>query len=256
MSDQWGQQPGPNQQPWGQQPPYNSGQQPPFNPGQFQPLQPQQKKRTWLWITLGILGGALVLCGIIAVIGSSFSSTSNASNTGTITVAQTATPTKTQAQIEAAYKASTKSITVTNLDKDGSADKGKEVHFTSKIVQFVKDSTGKTAGANVSDADTSYSSSLVQVAFTPGTDITRLNQGDILEVWGTDQGVFSGTNAFGGTVQEVGITAHYMEDQTTKYQANTYTGSLATSNIALQEWDKQLCLTLKRRHFVSTIQAQ
>ena len=40
----------------------------------------------------------------------------------------------------------------------------------------------------------------------------------ILEVWGTDGGVFSGQNAFGGTVQEVGIAAQYMTDKTTNYQ--------------------------------------
>ncbi len=86
-------------------------------------------------------------------------------------------------------------------------------------MNFVKDSSGNTAGANV-DAQDSYSSSVIQVTFTPGTDITKLNEGDILEVWGTDDGTFSGTNAFGGTIQEVSITAQYITDQTTNYQAD------------------------------------
>lgn len=234
----------PNQQPLGQQLP-NNGWQQPANFGQFQPLQPQpKKKRKRLWI-LGIVGGILLFsCAICGVIGGGLS---QASNTGSATAAQVATPvgqaiqptsvptdtptpvptdtptpvptpTETPAQIEADYKASTTNTTVINLDKDGSADAGKDVHFTCQILNFVKDSTGNTAGANV-DTQDSYSSSVIQVAFTPGTDLTQLNQGDILEVWGTDQGVSSGTNAYGGTVQEVGITAEYMNDQTTNYQS-------------------------------------
>jgi len=34
------------------------------------------------------------------------------------------------------------------------------------------------------------------------------------------QGVFSGKNAFGGDVQEVGIGALYMTDTTTNYQTS------------------------------------
>lgn len=233
MSDQWGQQPpspnqqswgqqpsSPNQQPWGQQPPppYQQpwGQQPPnvgwqqqtFYPGQFQPPQPPPKKKgnRQLWIILSIVGGVLILsCVLFAVIGSFIS---NNSSIGGATAPQT----------EADYKASTTDITVTNLDKDGSVDKGKEVHFTCTILNFVKDSTGNTAGANVT---TQGYASIIQVAFTSGTDLTQLNAGDVLEVWGTDQGVFSGKNAFGATVQEVEIMAKYMNDQTTNYQANS-----------------------------------
>jgi len=249
------QQPQPTQQAWGQQPSNTNWQPQPLYPGQFQPVQPpQKKKRNKLWIILSIVGGVLVLscalCGIV-------SSLPKTSNTDSATVAQTATPvdtstkvaqvvqpmtmptatpkpkptptlaptpkptatpvpTETQGQIETDYKASTTSVTVANLDKDGSVDKGKDVHFTCTILKFVKDSSGNTAGANVTTQD---SSAIVQVEFTNGTDITKLNEGDILEVWGTDEGVFSGTNAFGGTVQEVGVTAQYMNDQTTGYQA-------------------------------------
>jgi hypothetical protein len=121
--------------------------------------------------------------------------------------------------VETVYKATTTSTTVDNLDKDGNNDKGKDVHFTCKILNFVKDDSGNTAGANV-EAPDSYSTSTIQIAFPSGTDVTKLNEGDILEVWGTDGGVFSGQNAFGGTVQEVGIAAQYMTDQTTNYQTS------------------------------------
>ena len=92
------------------------------------------------------------------------------------------------------------------------------MHFTCTILAFVKDSSGNTAGANVSDAATS---SIVQVPFTPGTDISQLNAQDTLEVWGNDQGVSTGTNAFGASVQEVVVQANYLTDQTTGYSANS-----------------------------------
>jgi len=244
-----------------QPPTNNSWQQQNLKPGQFQPAPLQQrKKKNRLWLILGIVGGVLVLscvfCGVISSVASKTSDTSNTTTNQAVvptnvatkvvqvvqttvptpkptlaptatptpkpTLAPTATPSPTESasQSETDYKNSTTSTTVANLDKDGNTDQGKDVHFTSKILNFVKDSSGNTAGANVNASD-SYSSSVIQVTFTPGTDITKLNEGDILEVWGTDDGAFSGTNAFGGTVQEVSITAQYMNDQTTNYQANS-----------------------------------
>jgi hypothetical protein len=126
----------------------------------------------------------------------------------------TQAPTQTPAQTEKAYKASTIHTTVATLDKYGNNDSGKEVHFTAIIASFVKDDNGNTAGANVTDPD--YSA-FVQVAFPAGTDLSHLNKGDTLEVWGTDEGTFSGTNAFGATITEVGIAAQYMTDHTTGY---------------------------------------
>ena len=113
------------------------------------------------------------------------------------------------------YKARTTNTTVANLDKDSNQDKGADVHFTATILNFVKDSNGNTAGANV---DNGLTSGVVQVEFTSGTDLSRINTGDSIEVWGVDQGSFSGTNAFGATVQEVAVSAVYMTDQTTGYQ--------------------------------------
>ncbi len=130
------------------------------------------------------------------------------------------TPTETPAQTEADYKASTTSITVSNIDKDGNADQGADQHFTGEILGFVKDATGNTAGANVTDPEAS-SPSVIQVAFPDGTDVTQLNAGDTLEVWGNNQGVSSGSNAFGATIQEAGIDAQYMNDTTTNYQAGS-----------------------------------
>src|SRR6266567_9480546 len=116
------------------------------------------------------------------------------------------------------FRASAQETTVENLDKDGNADKGKNVFFTCTISSFVKDDSGNTAGANVRGTDTS-SFTFIQIGFPANTDITKLNTGDTLQVWGTDQGVFSGQNALGGTVQEVEVTAAYMTDVTTGYGA-------------------------------------
>jgi hypothetical protein len=242
QQSQWNQPSITNQQQWGQSLPNNSWQQQPPNLGQFQPLQPHSKqKRSRLWIILGIIGSVIVL---IVVIGSFAVAASNRGNTTvassitpinsatsstqvvqsavspTATPAPSPTPTLSSAQIEAQYKASTTPTTVTNLDKDGTADQGKNVHFTCTISHFVKDSSGTTAGANVTASSSDYNA-VIQIAFPSGTDITQLNQGDTVEVWGSDTGVYSGTNAFGGTVQEVGITVMYMTDQTTNYQAGS-----------------------------------
>jgi hypothetical protein len=129
-------------------------------------------------------------------------------------------PTVSPAQLEALYKSITTTTTVDALDKDGAADKGHDVHFTGRLLKFVKDDSGNTAGANVDDPNTA-SSSVIQVVFPKGTDINQLNEGNTIEIWGTDAGVFSGTNTFGGTVQEVGIATNYLTDQTTTYSTNS-----------------------------------
>lgn len=123
-------------------------------------------------------------------------------------------PTESPAQLEQAFKASATSTTVAALDKDGNADQGHIVHFTCTIFGFVKDASGNTAGANVDDPNTS---GVIQVAFPSGTDLSQLNTGDTLEVWGIDGGTSTGQNAFGATIQEVGVAAQYMTDQTTGY---------------------------------------
>lgn len=108
-------------------------------------------------------------------------------------------------------------IEIATLDKDGNNDQGNTVHFTCAILNFVKDSSGNTAGANVDDPN---ASGVIQVAFPAGTDLGQLNTGDTLEVWGVDDGTSSGQNVFGATVQEVGVAAAYMTDQTTSYSTS------------------------------------
>jgi len=182
-------------------------------------------------IGCGSLVALIVLIVIIAAAGSHGSSSTSTTPSGSQstqaanqptsapTTAPTAQPTQqptiSAAELEATYKASTTNTTVATLDKDGNADQGNDVHFTATILNFVKDGSGDTAGANVDDPNTT---GVVQVAFPAGTDLSQLNAGDSLEVWGTDGGTASGQNAFGATVQEVVVSANYMTDQTTSYQ--------------------------------------
>lgn len=122
--------------------------------------------------------------------------------------------TKSPALTEGEFKSSTKATTIAMLDKQGKNYKGMYVNFTCTLSSFVKDSNGNTVGANVTDPNFS---SFIQIAFPTGIDLGKLNRGDTLKVWGIDAGTFSGENAFGATIQEVGVVAMYLTDQTTGY---------------------------------------
>jgi len=203
-----------------------------------QPPPPKKKSRKKLFaIGCGGLAALVILIIVIAAAASAGNSSTPVANTAagatppaqatqaaqqvtqaaaTLTAVPTEAPTIPPAVLEATYKASTTNTTVAALDKDGNADNGKDVHFTATISNFVKDDSGNTAGANVTDASVS---SFIQIAFPAGTDISHLNTGDTLEIWGLDGGTASGTNAFGATIQEVVVSALYLTDKTTGYQA-------------------------------------
>ena len=187
--------PWPPQQPWQQSPlpmPYTPTVQPP----------PPKRRRKRLWVGIVVAFCLLVaICALAQAI-------NNFLPQGTDTFVQA------PVQSEQDYKASATTTTVATLDKDGNTDKGNIVHFTCTIMNFVKDTSGNTAGANVEDLP---SSGVIQVGFPAGTALSRLNTGDTIEVWGEDMGTFSGPNLFGATVQEVGISAAHMSDLTTGY---------------------------------------
>src|SRR5579875_1812412 len=249
--------PSPNQQQWSPQSTFNQHvweQHLPDAGSQFQPFKLKQiqysqpsKKTDHAWLILGIIS-ALVFCGVCGVIGSFYfevfnigkivqatTSTTSANmmqNTQvnaqpTVTPIPIATPisslltptsTETAAQIETSYKASTTSTTVTSVDTAGNNDQGQNVYFKCKILNPVRDTNGAIAGANVSDVDSS-SNSVIQVLFPDNTDVTQVNQGDTLEVWGLDTGMADETNTGGTSIQEVVVLALYINDQTTGYQA-------------------------------------
>src|SRR5450755_2511359 len=185
------------QQPMQEQSPFQQyPQQPPPGfqfppPGSYGPPQqppPKRKSRKGLWIALAaFLVVAVVACSLTSMAASGTTASTQAPQTAPATQPASKatakpkptpkpTPTLTPAQIEAGYKLITTDTTVTGLDKDGNAGQGKDVHFTCSISGFVKDSSGNTAGANVTDVNAS--GSVIQVAFTPGTDVTQMNEND------------------------------------------------------------------------------
>ncbi len=207
--------------------------QPPMIP--MQPQKPPKKSvNRKVGIGCGVAAVALVLIIAISIAAQGNAATSSSTNSSTPAAQTTSAndpstptpqptvvtpePTVSAAELESVYKASTTDTTVATLDKDGNADSGKDVHFTATIMDFVKDNTGNTAGANVDDQNAV--SGVVQIAFPTGTDLSQLNVGDVLEVWGTDGGTSSGQNSYGATIQEVGISANYLNDKTTGYQTH------------------------------------
>jgi hypothetical protein len=167
------------------------------SPGHPQP--PQKKSNTVKYFVFGF--GALIV--IIFLIFVAAAITGNSGSTPASTLS------------EPDYKARAVQTTVGDLNKDSNQDKGEDVYFNCAILNFVKDSNGNTVGANV---DNDLSPGVIQVIFPSGTDLNQINIGDYLDVWGQDQGSFSGTNAFGETIQEVAVVALYMTDDTTGYQ--------------------------------------
>jgi hypothetical protein len=187
----------------------------PYPQHQWYQQPPKGPKREWYqrlfaWCRLHPIKTAAIFVVILVLLSAISGRTTSHPSTDTQTV-QDAQSTSTQAPDQAT------DTTIADLDKDGSADQGKYVHFSCTIVNFVKDSNGNTAGANVNDTNTS---AIVQIAFPPNTDLSRLNTGDTLQVWGTDEGAQSGQNAFGATIQEVVVSANDMNDMTTDYQTN------------------------------------
>src|SRR6266487_4521675 len=155
------------------QPPYPYQPPPP-------PVPPKKGTSPALWVAIGVIV-VLFLC----IFSSSLHTGSQNAATDTTTTTQdtpqptdtsqptdTPVPTISPAQTEKQYKALTTSTTIESLDKNGSSWQGKDVHFTCTILDFVKDSSGNTAGANVDDPNTS---GVVQVIFPSNTDLSRLN---------------------------------------------------------------------------------
>jgi hypothetical protein len=199
------------------QPPPNPYPQSSLLPPLPQPPPPKKRKPTVFFVV--IIVALFVVLGAVGALTAPAPSSQSSNDASTAQATPpTDTPTDTPTDIPTMsaqdYKALTTDTTVATLDKDGNADQGKDVHFTCEILDFVKDSNGNTAGANVDDPNTS---GVLQVIFPASTDLSQLNTNDTLEVWGSDDGTSSGQNAYGATIQEVGVTAVSMTDHTTRY---------------------------------------
>lgn len=256
---QYSQQPPyPSQQPYPQQPPYYPGaapsqplaaQQPPGGypefpgyPGGATPSQApfirtnvaeywrnaKNGKRNLsilatLTIIFFVLGSQVRAQGGDASSASTGSASDSQRTNQTTTQSPTNTPVPTAppqpTESPARYRSTATAVTVSDIAKDPNAYKGQTITFKGVIANFVQDSSGNTAGANVDDPN-DYSS-VVQIAFTPGFSLNQVNKGDTIEVWGAGLGAFSGTNAFGATITEGGVREVYLHDFTSGYSDNS-----------------------------------
>jgi len=119
------------------------------------------------------------------------------------------------------YRDAAQQVSVSDIAKDPNAYKSNSVVFQAVIVSFVHDSSGNTAGANVVDPN-DYSS-IIQIVFSPFASVQDMNKNDTITVWGQGAGSFTGTNAFGATIQEGGVQELYLHDSATGYNDNNIT---------------------------------
>lgn len=124
-----------------------------------------------------------------------------------------------QAQIVQQFESSAQAATVSQLANDPSNYDGLVVSFTATISNFLQDSSGDTTAMNVSDPNDP--SSVVYVQLSNTADVTQMNKGDTVVIWGDGQGSISGKNDFGGTVNEGAVTETYLTDQTSSYSDNS-----------------------------------
>ena len=129
-----------------------------------------------------------------------------------------ATPTP-QATIVADYEASCTAATVSQqVNSPGSYD-GTSVTFQATIVNFLQDSSGDTTAMNVSDPNDI--TSLMYIQLSDYADVTQMNKGDTVTIWGDANGDISGKNAYGGTINESSAYEVYLTDTTTGYADNS-----------------------------------
>jgi hypothetical protein len=134
------------------------------------------------------------------------------------TVAPTAAP-ESQHSIVAGYQATSTRVTIAQLANSPSTYDGTTVSFKATIVNFLQDSTGATTAMNVSDPNDF--TSLVYVQLGTFADVTQMNKGDTVTIWGDGMGDISGTNAYGGSINESAITEVYLVDPTSGYADDT-----------------------------------
>ncbi len=220
----------------GQLPP-GYGPLPPSPPSQPPPKRPLYRA-WWFWLIVGfvvliIIGGVVgggkkkLAKNTLATTTTTLATTSKSPPT---TAAQTTTPPTTsppttsppavsQAQIVQKYEATAQNVPVSDLAKDPSQYNGKTVTVTATIYDFLQDSSGNTTAMNVQDPNDPSSDLYVQLSNS--ANVTKMNKGDTIVIWGDGAGVVSATNAFGGAINEATVSEVYLSDQTTGYNDNT-----------------------------------
>src|ERR1051326_5785131 len=94
--------------------------------------------------------------------------------------------------------------------------KGKSLIFTCSVSGFPKDENGDVGALNCDDPN-AYGSN-VQIGISKETDVTKINENDLIKVYGLGAGAMQGKNAFGGDITTGGIVGLYINDLTTGYK--------------------------------------
>lgn len=105
----------------------------------------------------------------------------------------------------------TSHVIVSQIAKEPSQYNNKWLIFTCDVASFAKGSSGNATAINCSDPNDI--TSIIQIDAS-GWDLTQINQGDTINVYGQGEGSFSGQNAFGTTVQESLVFGLYFNDTT------------------------------------------
>ena len=124
-----------------------------------------------------------------------------------------------QAAIVGAYEATATKVTVSQLGNSPSTYNGTTVTFDAVIYNFLQDSSGSTTAMNVYDPSDPTSFAYIQLS--PFADVTQMNKGDTITIWGDGAGDVTTQNAYGGTIHETAVTETYLADTTTGYADNS-----------------------------------
>jgi hypothetical protein len=136
-----------------------------------------------------------------------------------------APPKESQKQIISDYESSAKSVTIANLVKAPNAyGFGQTFEFAGIVANFLQDSSGNTTAMTISDPNDL--TSFIYVQISPTCDVTKINKGDKVTIWGDGNGMVTGKNAFGTTVNEFSIIETYLADNATGYKDSADTNPL------------------------------
>lgn len=137
------------------------------------------------------------------------------------TPALTPTPQVSPAQ----YKASAKSVTITDIAANPNSYLGASVTFKGQVVGLLKNSTGAIAGVDL--ADPNNQSAIIQVNYTPFVTPASVKVGDTLTIWGQGTGSFISINGLGSSFSEGAVNEIYLHDATSGYEDNGVTDPAA-----------------------------
>ncbi len=114
------------------------------------------------------------------------------------------------------YESGTVPTTVGSLAADPAATAGRSVVFTGVIARFALDSSGGATAMYVSDPGAPSSVVLVQISVYD--DVTQLNTGDTVVVWGDASGRVEYDDSVGEPTELTQVDEVYLADRTSGYE--------------------------------------